>query len=1056
MKTKNYSNNKTMTNREIAQEISSRIGNSPVPFDSVYSIALQIYNELGGEETEFDSVYSILLEILPLAAEVATVIDDTSVRADKTWSSSKINSELSNKQDTLVAGSNITIENNVISATGGGGGDISTLINSVTYDELKTLRDSSALAPGQKYRITDYVTTTALDGTKSANHQFDIIVTADDVNKLNENAKAINHNFSGQTVTYYKWMYDNTGDAWILSNEDSYTNEVSGTCPLEGTPMYGMEYYSTVYPIEGVIGVDDEVPYTPQVYRKAIIYNDGNTLYLGDYIDEDKWNYWVEEGEAFGDYPEWFIGKYFLDDADTYSYDGTYVEGEDYFNPNGEQLYIWLTHTNTDVQYKIFTEEQSYSNSVAGTCEIPGYWEGLEYYTVGYPIAGVEYVDGESGAYLNDEKVILYTDDDNLVFGDSPYNYLLERYQEETEAEVEHEYTPEQIEWFNGKYFIDEGDTEEFNTTYEGVIKPANAKLNAWEIKYCLDNDTTRFNWADDVNGKGVIYYMKDEFNNEAEYDFKNIILTKKDIIAVYWEYEVLYAIRYPEADGTNPSTDYYNNYFYAWKWLNFEGGNGASVTIPDVGCWSGYEVEYQPLTSIPDWSTEDDIIYFPIDSYCSQFEQFLYQGDDCESTVTVLDKESISGFLFGGAKDDSLRGGSNNNSVTSEIEDGVIKLPNMILNEGTTYYQNFIDAQQLEAGNNISIENGVISCTYQYNLPAANTNRLGGVKIGAGLNMPSDNKLTLKTASANEIGGIKVGSGLNINSNGVLSVPVATTDTLGGVKVGDGLTIVNGVLSVNSTSIDNLYFTTVKLIEDSISEYLTFEAINSCTISFRYNAQETIPLTIEVSTDKVNWTSKTSTQTGTELAVLNAGDKLYIRGDNPTYGRKIFSSFGSATAYHFFITSDNCYVYGNVMSLINSTNFKNITTFNGSFYRLFYNYWDVSTASNWYSKPDKLLMLSPIILDSPYDDNRGDVGTYERMFQNCENISKVAVLARYNLNTWHNYPFSQWLDAASTEGVIYTNDFINTSHLDLNIPSGWTTKELLGKDNIIADDASI
>lgn len=55
-----------MTNREIAQEISSRIGNSPVPFDSVYSIALQIYNELGGEQTQFDSVYSILLEILPL------------------------------------------------------------------------------------------------------------------------------------------------------------------------------------------------------------------------------------------------------------------------------------------------------------------------------------------------------------------------------------------------------------------------------------------------------------------------------------------------------------------------------------------------------------------------------------------------------------------------------------------------------------------------------------------------------------------------------------------------------------------------------------------------------------------------------------------------------------------------------------------------------------------------------------------------------------------------------------------------------------------------------
>ena len=50
-----------------------------------------------------------------------------------------------------------------------------------------------------------------------------------------------------------------------------------------------------------------------------------------------------------------------------------------------------------------------------------------------------------------------------------------------------------------------------------------NAKLEAWEIKYCIDNDTTRFAWADTVNGKGVIYYMKDEWGNECPYDFKNI-----------------------------------------------------------------------------------------------------------------------------------------------------------------------------------------------------------------------------------------------------------------------------------------------------------------------------------------------------------------------------------------------------------------------------------------------------------------------------------------------------------------------------------------------------
>ena len=47
------------------------------------------------------------------------------------------------------------------------------------------------------------------------------------------------------------------------------------------------------------------------------------------------------------------------------------------------------------------------------------------------------------------------------------------------------------------------------------------------EIKYCLDNDTSRFAWADPDNGKGVIYYMKDEYGNEAPYDFKNILYLK-------------------------------------------------------------------------------------------------------------------------------------------------------------------------------------------------------------------------------------------------------------------------------------------------------------------------------------------------------------------------------------------------------------------------------------------------------------------------------------------------------------------------------------------------
>lgn len=50
-----------------------------------------------------------------------------------------------------------------------------------------------------------------------------------------------------------------------------------------------------------------------------------------------------------------------------------------------------------------------------------------------------------------------------------------------------------------------------------------NAKLEAWQVWYCLSNDTSRFYWADETNGKGVIYRLIDEWGNDCPYDFKNV-----------------------------------------------------------------------------------------------------------------------------------------------------------------------------------------------------------------------------------------------------------------------------------------------------------------------------------------------------------------------------------------------------------------------------------------------------------------------------------------------------------------------------------------------------
>ena len=62
---------------------------------------------------------------------------------------------------------------------------------------------------------------------------------------------------------------------------------------------------------------------------------------------------------------------------------------------------------------------------------------------------------------------------------------------------------------------------------HEGDTYFANCNLAAWKIWYCLDNDSTKYVWANTVNGKGVIYRMIDEWRNDCPYDFKNIMFNR-------------------------------------------------------------------------------------------------------------------------------------------------------------------------------------------------------------------------------------------------------------------------------------------------------------------------------------------------------------------------------------------------------------------------------------------------------------------------------------------------------------------------------------------------
>ena len=82
---------------------------------------------------------------------------------------------------------------------------------------------------------------------------------------------------------------------------------------------------------------------------------------------------------------------------------------------------------------------------------------------------------------------------------------------------------------------------------HEGDIYfPEQVKFESWELKYSLDNDVLRYDWADSVNGKGVIYFMKDEFDNEVPYDFKNIKFKRFKVVScINYSFEQAFSGRY-------------------------------------------------------------------------------------------------------------------------------------------------------------------------------------------------------------------------------------------------------------------------------------------------------------------------------------------------------------------------------------------------------------------------------------------------------------------------------------------------------------------------------
>lgn len=197
----------------------------------------------------------------------------------------------------------------------------------------------------------------------------------------------------------------------------------------------------------------------------------------------------------------------------------------------------------------------------------------------------------------------------------------------------------------------------------------ANSNLAAWELKYCLDNDTTRFDWADTTNGRGVIYWMKDEWSNECSYDFKNIQFKR-------WAINTISA---PSGSRVN-SADLVklNNTFAVGNGHNincsYKSGNYAISDLLSIKTdnslfyytfqhirKSGGNYDYYDLSMSKD-TLDSDVLDFYIDdgtgvniqNSCrhNMIEKKIYKNDSEGITITYPEKQVLNNIIFIGYSD--------------------------------------------------------------------------------------------------------------------------------------------------------------------------------------------------------------------------------------------------------------------------------------------------------------------------------------------------------------------------------------------------------------------
>ena len=222
----------------------------------------------------------------------------------------------------------------------------------------------------------------------------------------------------------------------------------------------------------------------------------------------------------------------------------------------------------------------------------------------------------------------------------------------------------------------------------------------------------------------------------------------------------------------------------------------------------------------------------------------------------------------------------------------------------------------------------------------------------------------------------------------------------------------------------------------------LTFEIISGGTIKWvllKYSGDATA--TIQYKLNNGNWTNVTAAKSASATEIqVSAGDIIQFRGNNSQY------SVGDRDYCHFRCTA-HYNAMGNVMSLINSTNYENLTQLQSAyaFASIFCDNKGIETAENLVLPATSLtencyyhmfsgctnLTVGPELLAKTLK-----TSSYEGMFSECSNLSYVKCLATNMLATNCT---TNWLSNVASTGTFVKKPGAVWSTGANGIPSGWT-----------------